>query len=65
MRIGQLLMVAWVTVVPSLALAQFGEPPKPPCDPDAQTCGVPEPETLALLGAGAVALFIARRRNKK
>ena len=26
---------------------------------------LPEPDTLALLGAGAVALFIARLRNKK
>lgn len=26
---------------------------------------LPEPETLALLGVGAVALFIARFRNKK
>jgi hypothetical protein len=26
---------------------------------------VPEPETLALLGAGAIALLIARFRNRK
>jgi hypothetical protein len=34
------------------------------CYPDPVT-SLPEPETLALLGVAAVAMYIARRRNRK
>ena len=51
MRIGQ-AVVAWVLVaVPAIAFAG--------------PLTVPEPDTLALLAIGAVALVIARRKMRK
>ena len=64
MRIGPLLVIAWLVLIPGTALAD-GQRCFDGWCPPAETNNVPEPETLALLGVGAAALFIARRRNKK
>lgn len=62
MRIRHLLTVAMMMVLSGLAVATEGVDCSDGCRaPNA----VPEPEMLALLGVGAVALFIARRRKKK
>ena len=53
MRIGQLIAVPLMYAISTFAYAGPTAPP------------LPEPETLALVGIGAVALFIARWRNKK
>jgi hypothetical protein len=52
MRIGQVVVASFLLAVPAIAFA--GAPPT-----------VPEPETLALLAIGAVALLIARRKRRK
>lgn len=52
MNIRHLLAATLAFAVPAIAYAG-GRP------------GVPEPETLALLGIGAIALVIARWRKKK
>jgi hypothetical protein len=52
MRIGQVVVASFLVAVPAIAFA--GAPPT-----------VPEPETLALLAIGAVALLIARRKRRK
>jgi len=53
MRIGQLISVPLMLAISTFA---YGPP---------SVGSLPEPETLALVGIGAVALFIARWRNKK
>jgi hypothetical protein len=52
MRIGQLIAIPLMYLISTFA---YGPPAAP----------LPEPETLALVGIGAVALFIARWRKKK
>jgi len=53
MNIGRLLAATFLAMVPALAFAAEAGP------------SIPEPETMALLGIGAVALVIARWRRKK
>jgi len=65
MRIGPLLVIAWMALVPGTALADGQRCFDGYCPPVDTTNNVPEPETLLLLGVGAVALFIARKRDKK
>lgn len=57
MRIKQVLIVASMLAISGLALA--GEPSREALN------SVPEPETLALLGVGAVALLASRWRKNK
>jgi hypothetical protein len=52
MRIGQFVAASILVAVPAIALAGPGLP-------------VPEPETLALLAIGAVALIVARWKRRK
>ncbi|MEO8302553.1 MAG: PEP-CTERM sorting domain-containing protein [Betaproteobacteria bacterium] len=52
MTIKHLLLAATILAMPTLAIAGFPNP-------------VPEPETLALLGVGAIALVVARWRKRK
>ena len=52
MRIGQVVVASFLVSVPAIAFAGPGIP-------------LPEPETLALLAIGAVALLIARRKRRK
>jgi len=51
MRIGQVMVASFLIGVPAIAVAG--------------PLTVPEPETLALLAIGAVALLIARRKSRK
>ena len=55
MKITKLLFAASILAIPALAMAGDNEPP----------VGLPEPETLALLAIGAIALTIARWRKKQ
>jgi len=66
MRIGLLFATAWMALLPSLALAErhcYFNGEQPICE-DVVTNQVPEPETLVLLGVGAVAMLVARRRKR-
>ena len=58
MRIRQLLALASAMICSGLAFASTSTAP-------GNGAVIPEPEILALLGVGALALFITRRRNKK
>jgi hypothetical protein len=51
MRIGQVVVASFLVAVPAIAFAG--------------PLTVPEPDTLALLAIGAVALVIARRKMHK
>ena len=55
MRIKQVLAAAMIIAIPVVALA----------DTDGASQQLPEPESLALFGIAAAALFIARWRNKR
>ena len=52
MNIGHLIVATLAFAIPAMACA-------------GTTAQVPEPDTIALLGVGAVALLIARWRRKK
>jgi hypothetical protein len=56
MRIRKFFVALMMAAAPILALASWS--------PDT-TGTIPEPETLALLGVGAVALLIARKNKRK
>ena len=55
MRIRQWLLAASVSLAPVLATAQGR----------GDLSSIPEPETLALLAAGVIALLITRKRGRK
>ena len=55
-RVKALLAITPIAMMPIAALAGFTTPPRG---------SVPEPETLALIGIGVVALIIAKTRKRK
>jgi hypothetical protein len=53
MQSRHLVVATPILAIPAMAIAGLGNPT------------LPEPETLALLGFGAVVLVVARRRKRK
>ena len=56
MRIRQLFLALLMLAAPMIASAQ---------DDEDDITALPEPTTLALLGAGVAAVIVARTRNRK